>query len=82
MSTVKCEICNREVESLFIVSHKERGQNKDMRGLFEAGSEKPAGSKELRLLLRRSVYGMYSRRGRQQDDRLIGDAEKAELQGR
>jgi len=26
MSTVKCEICNREGESLFIVSHKERGR--------------------------------------------------------
>ena len=23
---LKCEICNREVESLFIVSHKERGR--------------------------------------------------------
>jgi hypothetical protein len=26
MNTVKCEICNREVESLFIVNHKKRGR--------------------------------------------------------
>ena len=26
MSTVKCEICNKEAESLFIVSHKKRGR--------------------------------------------------------
>ncbi len=26
MSTVKCEICNREGESIFIVSHKEKGR--------------------------------------------------------
>jgi len=26
MNTVKCEICNKEVEALFIVSHKERGR--------------------------------------------------------
>lgn len=26
MSAVKCEICNKEAESLFIVSHKKRGR--------------------------------------------------------
>jgi ribosome-binding protein aMBF1 (putative translation factor) len=26
MSTMKCEICNRDGESLFIVSHRERGR--------------------------------------------------------
>lgn len=26
MSTVKCEICNKEADSLFIVSHKKRGR--------------------------------------------------------
>ena len=51
MIAVKCEICNKEAESLFNRKSQKEGQNKNMRRLSEARGAKTSNSKKLQLLL-------------------------------
>ena len=79
MRTVKCEICSREADSLFIVSHKERGTNKDMRALSEARRKKPPSSEKAAVAAEEDhSMACVPKEAVNRMTRLIGDADKAE----
>ena len=79
MSTVKCEICNREEESLFIVSHKERGRIRICESCLKQEAKNLLAQKELLLLLREDQsMACIPKEAVNRMTRLIGDADKAE----